>query len=94
MENWSKPLLSLHLLNLPGGDDGDDDYDKDDYNDKDDHEDDNYDDDNDDDGDSNDGDIDDEDDDSSDGNNWYRPQQLHPQCNRPPPEALPRTISP
>ena len=82
MENWSKPLLSLHLLNSPGSDEDDD-------NDKDDNDDDNA------DGDGNDGDIDDDDENSyCDGNDWYRPQPLHPQCNRPPPEGLLRTISP
>ena len=25
---------------------------------------------------------------------WYKPQQSHPQCSRPPLEVLPRTISP
>ena len=85
MENWLKPLLSLHLLNSPGSDEDDD-------NDKDDNDDDNA------DGDGNDGDIEDIDDDDEhsycDGNDWYRPQPLHPQCNRPPPEGLLRTISP
>ena len=85
MENWSKPQLSLHLLNSPGCDEDDDDYDDD--NDKNDHDDDDA------DGDGNGGDIDD-DDENSYCDNWYRPQPLHPQCNRPPPEGLLRTISP